>query len=285
MRLKIAERYSDDFLETDRPQPLTDKKIESVIEEIVEGKFEKDLSESLYKKFIENFSSYIKSSTLNHLTGFENFLRSDICIGCTQFIDTIYMKHDVQILVDDYRYHQRLGYASFVKPGNLIPNVSLIISYPFPGTGSPHKLMDEILNECLEKNIKVYIDGAWITCSKGLFFDFNHPAISSVAVSLSKGLGLGWNRIGVRWSKYEDRDAITLMNDFFMNNRIPVMIADHFLKNISPDHLWKTHGHNYNKICKDFNLAPTNSIHIALKDNRPVGLSPLLRYLENESIL
>jgi hypothetical protein len=63
--------------------------------------------------------------------------------------------------------------------------------------------------------------------------------------------------------------------------RAPVMIANHFLSAFEPDYLWKTHGHNYFKICQDFDLTPTSAIHIAMRGNQPVGLSPLLRYLEN----
>jgi hypothetical protein len=62
------------------------------------------------------------------------------------------------------------------------------------------------------------------------------------------------------------------------------MIGLHFLRNLPPDYLWDTHGENYNKVCKDFNLTPTKSIHLALRNGQPVGISPLLRYLENENI-
>jgi hypothetical protein len=72
------------------------------------------------------------------------------------------------------------------------------------------------------------------------------------------------------------------MNDFGMNNRAMSMIGLYFIRNLCPDYLWKTHGDRYYKVCRDFNLTPTKSIYLALKDNRPVGVSPLIRYLENE---
>jgi hypothetical protein len=76
-------------------------------------------------------------------------------------------------------------------------------------------------------------------------------------------------------------DAITLHNDFKMNLRAPVIIGLYFLRNLNSDHLWNTHGKNYEKICKDFDLTPTNSIHIALQRSQPVGVAPLIRYLED----
>ena len=87
------------------------------------------------------------------------------------------MKGPVQVLKEDYRYHQRLGYATFVETKNLLPSIPLIIAMPFPQIGAPHPNMEEILLECLEKDIPVHIDGAWITCCKNVVFNFDHPAI------------------------------------------------------------------------------------------------------------
>ncbi len=284
MRIKIAERYSEEFLEVERPQPLTDLKIESLIKDVLSGNIEKDTTDDLYPNFQRNFQEWISGSTVNNLRGLDSFHRTDICTGCTQFIDTIYMQGPVQILKGDYRYHNRLNPdLTYSVPGYLKPNVPLIIALPFPSLGEQHPNMENILNECVEKNIAIHIDGAWITCSRSIDFDFNQPAVVSVGISLSKGLGLGWNRVALRWTRSTEADAITIMNDYHMNNRIPVMIADHFLRNLEPDHLWQTHRYNYEKICKDFDLTPTKAIHIAMRNNQPVGVSPLLRYLENAS--
>ena len=66
---------------------------------------------------------------------------------------------------------------------------------------------------------EIHIDGAWVTCCQDITFNFNHPAIKSFAISLSKGLALGWNRIGIRYSRTHQTDSIGLMNDFNMNCR------------------------------------------------------------------
>lgn len=282
MRTKIAPDYTRQWLEVERPQPLSDNFLESLISDILSGKINKDISDKVYDDFKIECEAWILSSKLNTLSGLDAFARKDICIGCTQFIDAIYMKGPVQVLRGDYRYHERLKQCIFKDVGSLIPSIPLIIAMPFPSIGAPHSNMEEILNECLAKNIPVHIDGAWITCCKDITFDFSHPAIHSVGISLSKGLGLGWNRIGLRWTRQTEQDSVTIMNDFRMNNRVLVMIGLHFLRNVESDYLWKTHGHRYHKICNDFNLTPTHSNYLALSDGEPVGLSPLIRYLENE---
>jgi hypothetical protein len=194
------------------------------------------------------------------------------------------MQGPVQTLKGDYRYHNRLNpNIVFSIPGYLQNDLPLIIAMPFPSIGDVHSQMKEILDECLEKEIPVHIDGAWLTCCRDINFDASHPAICSVGISLSKGLGLGWNRVGLRWTKNEEPDSITIMNDFNMNLRAPVMIGLHFLRNLEPDYLWTNHEEQYYKVCNDFDLTPTKSIYLALKNNSPIGISPLIRYLD-ESI-
>jgi hypothetical protein len=193
------------------------------------------------------------------------------------------MQGPVQVIEGDYRYHNRLGLATVSSIGSLKPSVPLIIAMPFPSIGAPHSNIKEILNECVLKDIAVHIDSAWISCCRDVDFDYNHPAIRSVGISLSKGLGLGWNRIGLRWTKETKADSITIMNDFHMNNRALVMIGLHYLRSLPVDYLWTTHSTRYHRVCYDFNLMPTKSIYLALRKGQPVGVSPLIRYLENDN--
>jgi len=278
----IAPTYSADWLQVERPKPLSDAVIEREIQSILHGNLDDDISDQIYTDFKTECEEWIFNSKLNNLTGIDTFTRKDIIIGCTQFIDNIYMQGPVQVLRGDYRYHERLGLAYVKDVGSLIPDIPLIVAMPFPSIGAPHQDMEEILHECEIKNIAVHIDGAWISCCRDVTFDFSHVAIRSVGISLSKGLGLGWNRIGLRWTRQPKADSVTIMNDFRMNNRALVMIGLHFIRNLEPDYLWNTHGERYYKVCKDFNLTPTKSIYLALRDDQPVGVSPLIRYLENE---
>jgi hypothetical protein len=194
MQIKIATDYSPKFLQVERPKPLSDRYIESEIQEILHGNWSHDISDQVYADFKEQCESWLVGSKLNTLTGIDTFTRKDIIIGCTQFIDNLYMQGPVQVLRGDYRYHERLGLAYVKDVGSLIPDIPLIIAMPFPNIGAPHQDMEEILHECKIKNIAVHIDGAWISCCRDVTFDFNHVAIRSVGISLSKGLGLGWNR-------------------------------------------------------------------------------------------
>jgi hypothetical protein len=281
-RIDVAPSYSADYLQVERPSPLSDNVIEQLIQDVLTGKLDKDITDKVYTDFKRETIDWILNSKLNHLVGLDGFDRVDIINGCTQFIDNIYMQGPVQVLRGDYRYHERLGLAYVKDVGSLIPDIPLIIAMPFPSIGAPHQDMEEILHECKIKNIAVHIDGAWISCCRDINFDFSHDSIRSVGISLSKGLGLGWNRIGLRWTRQSHADSVTIMNDFRMNNRALSMIGLYFIRNLPPDYLWNTYGSIYYKVCKDFNLTPTNSIYLALLNNQPVGVSPLIRYVAEQ---
>jgi len=280
MKIKIAPEYDPKYLEVDRPQPLTDSRIEQMIQDVLSGNLDKDITDSVYTNFEKEMTAWLLQSKLNTITGLDNFNRVDIVNGCTQFIDAEYMKGQPQFIVGDYKYHDRLGNWG-TNPGSLKEGVPLMIAMPFPRTGNTHEKMREILDEAQDKGISVHVDGAWLTCCRGINFDLSHPSIKSVAISLSKGLGLGWNRIGLRWTRQIEPDSVTIMNDFNMNLRAPAMIGLHFIRNLEPDYLWNQYGDNYYKICKDFDLTPTNSIYLARKNDLPVGVSPLIRFLAN----
>lgn len=281
-KVRVAPEYTINYLEIDRPSPLSDKHIESLIQDVLFGKMDNDISDNVYSDFKTTAHNYFNSSILNDLKGLDNFNRIDIINGCTQYIDNLYMQGPVQTVTGDYRYHSRLNLGYIKDVGSLIPDIPLIIAMPFPRTGNMHDNMQELLDECKKKNIDVHVDGAWVSCCRDIVFDYNHSAIKSVAISLSKGLGLGWNRVGLRYTREFKQDSITIMNDYRMNLRATVKIGLHFLHNLPVDYLWNKYGESYYKVCKDFDLTPTKSIYLALRNNEPVGVSPLIRYLNEQ---
>lgn len=282
--VRTALEYTRQYLEPGRLKPFCDFRLEELFNSTLTGYngWEPDHTDNIHEIFKTDMIKWLMSSTLNNITGLDSFTRVDVCSGCTQFIDDLYMKGPVQVLHGDYRYHERLGLAYVKDVGSLIPDIPLIIAMPFPSIGAPHQDMEEILHECKIKNIAVHIDGAWLGCCRDITFDFNHVAIRSVSISLSKGLGLGWNRIALRWTKETKTDSITIMNDFHMCNRVVTIVADYILNNVEPDYFWKNYGHLNAKVCADFNLTPTNAIHAAIDEQgNLVGLTPLIRYLIN----
>lgn len=280
--LKIAPTYHAKWLQIDKPKPFCDHKLDNLFKTILTGfnGWVPDYSNNVHDIFKEHALQWIKSSTLNKISGLDAFNFIDVCNGCTQFIDNLYMQGPVQVVNKDYKYHARLLNQNISDSRSLIPNMPLIIAMPFPSEGDIHPDMNFILNDCLHKNIDVHIDGAWLIACKDIEFDFSHPAIKSVGISFSKGLGLGWNRIALRFVKERKPDSISILNDFHMCNKMVTIIAEYVINNIPADYFWKTYGNLNQRVCNDFNLTPTKAFHVAKDSNNVlVGITPLVRRL------
>ena len=280
MRDSKDRQYSADWLQHDRPQPMYDNKINQFYDNFY-LKNPVHMSD-LDQKFKDAFVKWLANHKYSTFRGLDAFIRFDIINGCTQFIDDLYQRcGTLQTFENDYKYHWRLNPdIKYVTVDTLDPKKELLISMPFPYYGDVHPEMHKILNRCQELSIPVHIDGAWISCIRDIEFDFGHPAIKTVGISLSKG-GLGGNRIGLRMSKGIPNGSVTIMNDFNMNNQALVSMGIEFINTFGPEYFWKTYEKEYYQICKDFDLTPTKAIHIATKNGSPVGVRPLLRALKN----
>lgn len=69
------------------------------------------------------------------------------------------------------------------------------------------------------------------------------------------------------------------MNDFNMIPQSLMHIGLHFMRKFGPDYFWNKYAKHYNKVCSDFNLSPTKSIHLAMGPDGPLGVRHLLRFL------
>lgn len=261
---------------------LTDKMPAINDKEFADFKNHLTLQSVSQEQFIEQFDEWITNDKLNNLFGFKDFPIRHTCFGVTHFIDNIIMQNgkNIQILEHDYYYYTRLWPDKvWATIENLKPNVPLIMGLPFPGYSIMHPQMDNILNEAAMKNIDVHLDCAWLPACRNIKFNFNHPAIKSFAISLSKGLAMDWNRVAVRYSRIENStDAITIANKFNMINEVCLSIGYQYMRKFPINFLWNKHSENYSKICKDFKVIPTSVIH-SVKDpktGKPKGTRDLL---------
>lgn len=225
--------------------------------------------------FIEFSNEWFLSSKLNDINGIELFPNKDIIIGCTQYIESLCLKYswNIQVLPEEYGYYNVMG-KPYTEPGQLQPNIPLIISIPNWKHGHRPEWND-VLKECEEKNIDVHIDGAWLTVAKDIKLDLDHPNIKSFAMSISKYIG-SWNRVGLRWCKQRSLDTITMFNVQGKYNQ-PLTSCGHFImNNIERDYGWNTYGKKYDQVCKDYKLKASNFFYVAKKDDIPVSISNLL---------
>ena len=279
MRDSVNREYNEQWLQQDRPQPMYSSNINKFYDNFYQHN--PVHTPDLDQQFKDTFVKWLDNHKYSSFTGLVAFKHKDIINGCTQFIDDLYQRcGTLQTFENDYKYHWRLNNdIVYATTDTLDPNKELLISMPFPFYGDVHPDMIEILDTAHEKNIPVHIDGAWISCIRDIEFNFDHPAIQTVGISLSKG-GMGGNRIGLRFARKRPEGAVTIMNDFNMNSQALVSMGIKFMEELGPEYFWTQYKDHYAKVCEDFDLQPTKAIHLASKDGRPVGVRPLLRCLQ-----
>ncbi len=235
--------------------------------------------------FLEQIDEWINSHEMCRYIGLEDFQYRDAILGTTQFLDELHYHHKNEIVVieGEYKYHRRLtdwSVQETVGKYNILPGNTFVVSYPSCMTTSTIKDFNDILDHCYEIGVPVHIDGAWFGMCRNFEFDVRHPAIQSVAVSLSKSLGLGSQRIGIRYSRNKQVGPISVMNDFRYANVSDMWLGVEFMKEFGTDHLWKRYGHLYSKVCKDFGLTELDAIHVALgPEEEEYGIRTPLRML------
>jgi alanine-alpha-ketoisovalerate/valine-pyruvate aminotransferase len=279
MRDSVNREYNEQWLQQDRPQPMYSSNINKFYDEFYQHN--PVHTPDLDQQFKDTFVKWLGNHKYSSFTGLDAFKHKDIINGCTQFIDDLYQRcGTLQTFENDYKYHWRLNNdIEYATIDTLDPNKELLISMPFPFYGDVHPNMQGILDAAQEKNIPVHIDGAWISCIRNIEFDFDHPAIQTVGISLSKG-GMGGNRIGLRFARKRPEGAVTIMNDFNMNSQALVSMGIKFMEELGPEYFWTQYKDHYAKVCEDFDLQPTKAIHLASKNGKPVGVRPLLRCLQ-----
>lgn len=279
MRDSVNREYNEQWLQQDRPQPMYSSNINKFYDNFY--KHNPVHTPDLDQQFKNVFVKWLNNHKFSTFKGLDAFTRHDIINGCTQFIDDLYQRcGTLQTFENDYKYHWRLNNdIEYATVDTLDPNKELLISMPFPFYGDVHPDMKKILDAAHEKNIPVHIDGAWISCIRDIEFDFDHPAIQTVGISLSKG-GMGGNRIGLRFARKTPEGAVTIMNDFNMNSQSLVSMGIKFMEELGPEYFWTQYKDHYDKVCEDFDLQPTKAIHLASKNGKPVGVRPLLRCLK-----
>lgn len=268
---------------------MYDRAFSELLDRLVGENYLKD-TKSLRQEFLNQFDRWIHESKLNQITGLQTFPYRDFIVGVTHYLDDLHITHGSRLVImeKEYSYHRRMKpEMSQRRLETLASGDVLVFAAPFSWYGDLHPQTQEILDRCLELKIPVHIDAAWFGCTRGFDFNFAHPAIESVAFSLSKGLGMGSHRAGVRYAKVRHAGPVTIVNDFDMCVAGVMWYGLQVMKEFGSDYVQNRYGEAYSEVCKKLDLRPTKSIHLAFGKNEngdfvPVGIRPFLRFIVDD---
>lgn len=220
------------------------------------------------ENYLVKIHDWILSSQLNRIKNLDHFTCRHIINGTTQTFDESYHRHAnrrLRIFRGEYAYHRRcFKNWCFIDDEPLDKNDYIILSYPFCSTGDQHPEQTKLFKICVALNIPVILDCAYFGTCHGLTFDFSSPCIESVSFSLSKGIGLGDIRSGIRYSNLDDSFPISQQNSYNHTVLCAAKIGIYMMEHFSPDHIPTKFLESQLSICRDLNIKATPCIHIGL---------------------
>lgn len=231
--------------------------------------------ENLVDEFLTNYVNWLSSSKLNNLTGFDKFPYLTYSNGTTEVFDKWYIRHRnrrLRIFRGEYMYHyatyRNLGIPlKWLEDEPLNENDHIIISLPFADSGNIRFETESILNSAALLNVPVLIDAAYLGLTHNLSFDFSHPAIDTVAVSLSKTFPVSYLRIGMRLMKYDYDDGLDIYNKTGYQNRWGAALGNELITNYSIDYNPTCYEHWQRFKCNEMNLEQSKTILFGLGGN------------------
>jgi len=256
--------------------PIRDPEIISFIKKIDNNNFLFDALQNseLKDKFLNEYFSWIQTSKLNNLNGLNFFKNLSYVHGTSQTFDAFYAENRncrFRCFKGDFFYHSiswRNNYNySFIDDDKLKPNDAVVISIPFSDNGYVHPDTEEVLETCNKLEIPVLIDLAYYNLARGIDFNLNHPCISTITFSLSKGFSLlDRLRIGMRCKRNFNDDPVDVFNSFDMFNKAGAAMGLEIIKNISPDHNQNKFYEKQKDVCGKFNFEQSNCVVFGLGD-------------------
>lgn len=227
-----------------------------------------ELSQVDPESFCKKYLQWINSTTLNTITGIENFPYAVYSNGTTEAFDKFYIKNNkkrFRCFRGEYIYHQltwRNNWPDwkFLEDEPLREQDAVVISLPFSDTGNEHLQMRQVLQTCTELNIPVLIDCVYFGVCSNIEFDFNYTCITDITFSLSKTFPLAYARVGMRLTKVDDDDSLLVLHKIGYTNRIGAALGVQLIEKFSPDYIVNKYQRQQIDMCDKLGIIPSNTV-------------------------
>lgn len=230
-----------------------------------------------YKTYDLVFRKWVTQQTYNRVLGLDEFIHGCYSHGSSasfgEFINR-YPRRRVRVSQSDFMLTKILCETynrpmCLLEDEDLTPNDCLIISLPFSGNGSKYPNFDQLMATCNRLDIPVLLDASYFGIAYDIEFDLTHSCIKDFVISLSKNYYATDLRIGIRFNRDNVDDGLSapiLMANTF--NKLGSYIGIQLLKNFSHHWFVDRYKLKYLETCKKFDLTPTNTLTLALGDDR-----------------
>lgn len=224
--------------------------------------------DELHNRFLNQYRTWILSSTNNRIYGIENFKHQAFSNGTTEAFDKFYMKNRqrrFRCFKGEYMYHKLVWRNHWpdwkhIEDEALQSNDAVVVSLPFSDTGNKHVELDRLLSECDRLEIPVLLDCAYFGACEDITIDLRHECITDVTFSLSKTFPVAYNRIGMRLTRVNDDDPLFVVNYSGYLNRSSAAIGLEFMAKFSPDYIFEKYRIKQLEFCRILNVEPSQTV-------------------------
>jgi hypothetical protein len=228
------------------------------------------------QEFCDFYRVWITNSKLNKIKGLETFPYTHYSLGATETFYGFHLKYHgkrFRCFRGEYAHHKIVfdNYFhdwKYLEDEELKNGDAVVVSMPFSETGDIHKLFTKsFLDECYIKNIPIMIDSAIYGTVGDIEFDYGHPAIEQVAFSLSKTFPTGYLRVGVRFTRVDEKDMISVYHNVQYTGILGAVVGKLFMERYSCDEVYEKHRSKQLEFCKKLNVQPSKSILFGIDYN------------------
>ena len=252
-------------------EPVVDFQLETKVQEIIKTNSHRLQEKSIQHEFLETYLHWIQSTKLNVVQGFDQFPISAVSQGTTESFDKFYLAHHdrrFRCFRGEYMYHpaswKNYFNWAYLDSEPLAANDAIVISHPFSNTGNQHPEFENILDKAHDLGVPVLVDCAFFGIVGGVTFDFNHPAIHTITFSLSKSFPVAHLRIGIRFTRRDDDDALLVNNKTMYINRMSCLVGQALMHTFDADYNFNRFRENQITMCAMLGINPSNTVIFGL---------------------
>lgn len=248
-----------------------------VIEEFINYTLSNDFlakvrEKNVTEQFLENFHSWVQSSTFNVFFGLNEFKHKCFSNGTTEAFDKWFIRNQnrrLRVFRGEYMYH----YATYrnldlnfkwLEDGNLDANDHVVISMPFADSGNMHHETLSVLDSAAVLSVPVLIDATYVGLTKNITFDFGHPAIDTITFSLSKVFPVSHARIGMRLTRNDLDDGLDIYRKTSYDNRFGAALGNSLITNYNVDYNIHCYAHWQKFKCQELKIEPSKTVLFGL---------------------
>ena len=256
--------------------PLTDQQIQAELfsQLAIIDPAAVNLNEWKTQTYLDEFTSWLTSSSYNQIVGLDQFPNRAYCSGVLNAIESFILRHARSRRL---RFSQAefigakvaCNYAGaewrWLEDGPICTGDAVIISWPFAGNGREYPGQEELFNSCNQLDVPVMVDLAYFGISSGMVFDLTHSCITDVATSLSKPMST-MLRLGIRYTKDLYDDPIQTSSNLKIYNRISTSIGTVLMQKFSYDWIVNKYLPRAHEVCNSKSLILSNTFTLALGD-------------------